>query len=38
MTEDGPVMIHVPVGVMPNFQRQLREALASGRSLAGAVH
>jgi acetolactate synthase-1/2/3 large subunit len=37
MTEDGPVMIHVPVGVMPNFQRQLREALASGRSLAGAV-
>jgi acetolactate synthase I/II/III large subunit len=37
MTEDGPVLIHVPVGVMPNFQRQLREALAAGRSLAGAV-
>jgi acetolactate synthase-1/2/3 large subunit len=34
MTEDGPVMIHVPVGVMPNFQRELREALAAGRSLA----
>jgi acetolactate synthase-1/2/3 large subunit len=37
MTEDGPVMIEVPVGVMPNFQRQLREALAAGRSLAGAT-
>jgi acetolactate synthase-1/2/3 large subunit len=36
MTEDGPVMIEVPVGVMPNFSRQLREALAAGRSLAGA--
>ncbi|MGE3267224.1 MAG: thiamine pyrophosphate-dependent enzyme [Chloroflexota bacterium] len=33
MTEDGPVMIHAPVGVMPNFQRQLREALARGQSL-----
>jgi hypothetical protein len=30
-------MIEVPVGVMPNFQRQLREALAAGRSLAGAT-
>src|SRR5215207_331059 len=37
MTEDGPVMIEVPVGVMPNFQRQLREALAAGRSLAGSA-
>jgi acetolactate synthase-1/2/3 large subunit len=37
MTEDGPVMIEVPVGVMPNFQRQLREALARGRGLAGAA-
>jgi acetolactate synthase-1/2/3 large subunit len=37
MTEDGPVMIHCPVGVMPNFQRQLREALAAGKSPAGAV-
>jgi len=37
MTEDGPVMIEVPVGVMPNFQRQLREALAAGRSLAAAT-
>ena len=37
MTEDGPVMIEVPVGVMPNFQRQLREALAAGRGLAGAT-
>ncbi|MCC7367016.1 MAG: thiamine pyrophosphate-binding protein [Chloroflexi bacterium] len=36
MTEDGPVMIHVPVGVMPNFQRELREALAAGRSLVGS--
>jgi hypothetical protein len=27
----------VPVGVMPNFQRQLREALAAGRSLAAAT-
>jgi acetolactate synthase-1/2/3 large subunit len=37
MTEDGPVMIEVPVGVMPNFSRQLREALAAGRSLVGAT-
>jgi acetolactate synthase-1/2/3 large subunit len=37
MTEDGPVMIEVPVGVMPNFSRELREALAAGRSLAGAA-
>jgi acetolactate synthase-1/2/3 large subunit len=37
MTEDGPVMIEVPVGPMPNFQRRLREALAAGRSLAGAT-
>ena len=37
MTEDGPVMIEVPVGVMPNFQRQLREALAAGKSVAGAT-
>lgn len=33
MTEKGPVMIHVPVDVMPNFQRELREALAAGKSL-----
>jgi acetolactate synthase-1/2/3 large subunit len=37
MTKDGPVMIEVPVGVMPNFSRQLREALAAGRSLVGAT-
>jgi acetolactate synthase-1/2/3 large subunit len=37
MTEDGPVMIEVPVGVMPNFSRRLREALAAGRGLAGAT-
>ena len=37
MTEPGPVMIEVPVGPMPNFQRQLREALAAGRGLASAT-
>jgi acetolactate synthase-1/2/3 large subunit len=36
MTEDGPVMIEVPVGAMPNFQRELREELAAGRSLPSA--
>jgi acetolactate synthase I/II/III large subunit len=28
LTHDGPVMIEVPVGPMPNFQRQIRERLA----------
>ena len=28
LTHDGPVMIEVPVGPMPNFQRQLREEIA----------
>jgi len=36
MTEQGPVMIHVPVDVMPNFARELREALAAGKSLTSA--
>jgi acetolactate synthase-1/2/3 large subunit len=36
MTEKGPVMIHVPVDVMPNFQRELREALAAGKSLTSS--
>jgi acetolactate synthase-1/2/3 large subunit len=36
MAEKGPVMIHVPVDVMPNFQRELREALAAGKSLTAS--
>lgn len=37
MTEDGPVMIHVPVGEMPNFQAQLRKALDARNGLTGAA-
>ena len=29
MAEKGPVLIEVPVGPMPNFQRQLRERIAA---------
>ena len=28
LTHDGPVLIEVPVGPMPNFQRRLREEIA----------
>ena len=28
LTHDGPVLIEVPVGPMPNYQRRLREAIA----------
>ncbi|MDQ3702020.1 MAG: thiamine pyrophosphate-binding protein, partial [Chloroflexota bacterium] len=30
LTHKGPVMIEVPVGPMPNYQRQLRERIAEG--------
>jgi acetolactate synthase-1/2/3 large subunit len=36
LTHDGPVMIEVPVGPMPNFQRHLRERLAASGRLKGA--
>jgi acetolactate synthase-1/2/3 large subunit len=36
MTESGPVMIEVPVGPMPNFQRQLREKLAQRQAAAAS--
>ncbi|MGE3271179.1 MAG: thiamine pyrophosphate-dependent enzyme, partial [Chloroflexota bacterium] len=32
-THDGPVLIEVPVGPMPNFQRQLRERVARSLSV-----
>lgn len=38
LTHDGPVMIEVPVGPMPNYQRGLRERVAeqlAARALAG---
>ena len=39
LTHNGPVMIEVPVGPMPNFQRGLREKVAeqlAERAMAGA--
>jgi len=36
LTHDGPVMIEVPVGPMPNFQRQLRERLSTGGRLTAS--
>jgi acetolactate synthase-1/2/3 large subunit len=34
--QDGPVLIEVPVGPMPNFQRQLRERVARSMSVTSA--
>jgi len=33
-THKGPVLIHVPVGPMPNFQRIMREAMAKKQPVA----
>jgi acetolactate synthase-1/2/3 large subunit len=37
LTHDGPVLIEVPVGPMPNFQRGLRERIAERLIPAGAA-
>ena len=36
MTEEGPVLIEVPVGPMPNFQRQLRERMVQRQGATAA--